>query len=106
MQHSITFIRDNRAKFGIPNLSKSPDIGQNPDGGISDFRISGQPLVKENCHNSRTSDIDMKLGPVTKLDKGNKTPSKNLTTISWWNIMATLSFFRFMADLEQSGSQI
>ena len=33
-------------------------------------------LVK-NCHNSRTSDdIDMKLGPVTKLDKRNKTTSK------------------------------
>ena len=35
------------------------------------FRISGQSLIKENCHNSRKSDdIDMKLGPVTKLDKG------------------------------------
>ena len=44
---------------------------------ISDFRISGQSLIKENCPNSRTSDdIDIKLGPVTKLDKGNKTTSK------------------------------
>ena len=43
----------------------------------TDFRISGQSLIKENCHNSRTSDdIDMKLGPVTKLDKRNKTTSK------------------------------
>ena len=25
------------AKFGIPNLSWSQDIGQNADGGISDF---------------------------------------------------------------------
>ena len=51
-----------RAKFGIPNLLRSPDIGQNSDGGISDFRISGQSLIKENCHNYRTSDdIDMKL---------------------------------------------
>ena len=34
-------------------------------------------LVKENCHNSKTNDgIDMKLGPVTKLDKRNKTSSK------------------------------
>ena len=33
--------------------------------------------MKENCHNSRTSgDIDTKLGPVTKLDKKNKTTSK------------------------------
>ena len=55
----------------------SPDIGQNSDGGISDFRISGQSLIKENCRNSRTSDdIDMKLGPVTKLDKIIKPTSK------------------------------
>ena len=58
-------------------MLQSPDIGQNSDGDISDFRISGQSLIKENCYNSRTSDdIDMKLGPVTKLDKRNKTTSK------------------------------
>ena len=35
-------------------------------------------LIKENCHNSRTSnDIDMKLGPVTKFDKRNMATSKN-----------------------------
>ena len=74
MQHSI---RDICAKFGIHNSPQSPDIGQNSDGGISDFQISGQSLIKENCHNSRTSDdIDMKLRPVTKLDKRNKTTSK------------------------------
>ena len=34
-------------------------------------------LIKENCHNSRTSDdIDMKLGAGTKLYKRNKTTSK------------------------------
>ena len=38
---------DIRAKFGIHNLPKSPDIGQNIDGGISDFRISGQFLIKK-----------------------------------------------------------
>ena len=43
--------------------------------GISDFWISGQPLIKRNCHYSRTSDyINMKLGPVTKIDKRNKKP--------------------------------
>ena len=32
--------------------------------------------MKENFHNSRnSSDIDMKLGSVTILDKRNKTPS-------------------------------
>ena len=42
------------------------------------FQISGQSLIKRNCLNSWTSDkIDMKLGPVTKLDKRNKTISKN-----------------------------
>ena len=60
------------------NSPQSPDIGQNLDGGISDFRISGQSFIKGNFHNSRTSDdIDMKLGPVAKLDKKNKTTSKN-----------------------------
>ena len=72
------FIRDIRAKFGISNSPQSPDIWQNSDGGIPDFRISGQFFINENCRNSRTShDIDMKLGPVTKLDKRNTTTSKN-----------------------------
>ena len=67
MQHSVTLIRDVRAKFGIPNSPQSPDIGQNSDGAISDFRISGQSFINGNCHNSRTSDdIDMKLGSETK----------------------------------------
>ena len=45
-------------------------------GGISDFRISDQSLIKENCHNSRTiNDIGMKL--LTKLDKRNMTMSKS-----------------------------
>ena len=58
-------------------MPQSPDIGQNSDGGISYLRISAQSLLKENCHNSRTSDdIDMKLGPVTKIDKRNKATSK------------------------------
>ena len=46
------------------------------------FPISGflvKSLIKENCHNSRTSDdTDMKHGPVTKLYKRNKTSSKNV----------------------------
>ena len=54
-----------------------PIIGQNSDSGISNYRISGQSFIKENCHNSRNSDdIDMKHGPVTKLDRRNKTTSK------------------------------
>ena len=53
-------------------LSQSPDIGQNSDGGIFNFQISGQSLIKRNCGNSKTSDnIDMKHGQVTKIDKKN-----------------------------------
>ena len=65
--------------FDIHNSLQSPDIGKNSDEDISDFRISGQSLIKVNCHNFRTSDdIDMKLGPITKPDKRNKTTSKIL----------------------------
>ena len=72
-------MRNFRAKLGIPYLFQSPDIGQNSDGGISDFQISDQYLIKRNGNNSRTSDdIDRKLGQVTKLDKRNKTPSKDI----------------------------
>ena len=61
---------------------QSPDIGQNSDGDISDFRISGQSLSKVNCHNSRTSnDVDKKLGSVTKIDKRNKTTSKKFDNV-------------------------
>ena len=84
-------------------MSQYPDIQKNSDGGISDFGISGQSLIKENCHNSRTNDdIDMKLGPVTKLEKRNKTTSKKLTITSYQKIVTSLSFFRFMANLEKS----
>ena len=98
---------ETRAKFCIHNLPQSPDIGQNSDRGISDFRISGQSLIKENCHNSRTSDdIDMKLGTVTKLDKRNKTTSKKSTFTSCRKIVTPLSFFGFLANLEQSRARI
>ena len=71
------FIRDVRTKFGILNSTQSPNIGPNSDRGISDFWISGQSLIKGNCHNSTTSDdVDMKLGRVTKLNKRNKINSK------------------------------
>ena len=104
ISHSI---RDICAKFGIHNSPQSPDIGQNSDRGISDFQIFGQSLIKENCHNSRTSDdIDMKFGPVTKLDKRNKTTSKKLTSTSCRKIVTSLSFFGFLVNLEQSGGRI
>ena len=71
--HFIYFIRNTRAKFGIVYSSQSPNIGQKPYGGISDFWIFGQSPIKENCRNSRTSDdIDVELEPETKLDKERK----------------------------------
>ena len=68
------------------------------------FPISGFVIT---CHNSRTSDhIYMNLRPVTKLDKRNKTTSEKLTIISFWKIVTSLLFFRFTANLEQSGRVI
>ena len=70
-------IRDIRTKFSIHNSPPSPNIGQNSDEGISDFQISGESLIKENCHKSRTSDdIHLKLGAVTKFNNRNKATSK------------------------------
>ena len=101
------FIRKTCAKFGISYSSQSPDIGQNSDEGISDFQIPGQSLIKGNCQNSRTSDdINMELGPVTKLDKRNKTTSKKLTMTSCRKIVTSLTFFQFTAFSEQSGRRI
>ena len=65
------------------NILLTRNLGQNSDRGISDFWISGQSLIKRNCHNFKTSyDTDMKLVPVTKTDKRNKTTSKKLTMTS------------------------
>ena len=48
----------------------------------------------------------MKLGQVTKLDKGNKSMSKKLMMTSCRHIVKSLSFFWFMTNLQQSRSQI
>ena len=82
-------------------------LGKTHAGGISDFQIYGQPLVKLNCQSSRASgDIDMKLGPVTKHGKSSKTTSKNLTMISCRQIVTSLSFFGFIPKSVQSGNRI
>ena len=41
----LYLIRDVHAKFRIPFSPQSPDIGQNSNRGISNFRISGQSLI-------------------------------------------------------------
>ena len=48
----------------------------------------------------------MKLGPVYKIDKRNKTTSKRLMMTSCRKIVTSLSFIGFLANLEQSGGQI
>ena len=48
----------------------------------------------------------MKLGPVTKLDKRNTAISKKLTMTLCRKIVTSLSFFRFLANLEQYRSRI
>ena len=54
-------------------------FGSTQTGGISHFRISGQSLLKINWHNSKTnSDIGMKFGPATQLDRRNKATSTKL----------------------------
>ena len=62
----------------MPNLV-SPYFGQKSGGDISDFQISLHSPVNGNFHNSRTSDdINIKLGPVTKIDKRNTETSKKV----------------------------
>ena len=49
------------------------------------FPISGQSLLKENYNSRSNDDIEMKLGPATKLDKRNK-----LTSIKFDNDVMSL----------------
>ena len=62
---------------------------------------------KKKLSNSRTSDdIDMKLGPVTNLDKGNKTTSKKIDDDVISENYDVIVIFQFTTNLEQWGSQI
>ena len=93
-------IRDIRAKFGIHHAPQSPDTGKNSEAGISNFRISGQSLIKENFPNSRTSDdIDIKFGPVTKIDKRNKTASKKIDVAVMSKNYDVINIFRIFGQL-------
>ena len=61
-------------------MPESPDVGQNSNWGISYFRISGKLRINQNSPNSRISNgIDVKRGPVIKLDKRNTATTKKLT---------------------------
>ena len=49
----------------------------------------------------------MKLGPVTKLDKRNKTTSKNFEIdVILENCDVIVIFFKFLANLQQFGGRI
>ena len=73
------------------------------------FQISGflaKSLTNENYHNSRNGDdIDIKLGPVIKIDKGNTT-SKKKTTKWCRQIMTTLSLSKLKAELKISNTAL
>ena len=56
-------------------------------------------MFKVNNKNTRTTFL-------TKLDKSNKTTSKKIDVTSCRKIMTSLSFFGFLANLEQSGGRI
>ena len=87
-------------------MPQSSDIGKNSDGDISDFWITGQSLINENCHNNRTSnDVDIKLVSISKLDNRNTERQKkdNDVTSANWDVIV---FFLFMANFEQSRSWI
>ena len=50
--------------------------------------------------------LNMKLGAVTKLDKRNKPTSKNFDNDVISGNCDVLSFFKFLANLEQPGDRI
>ena len=59
---------------------------------------------KENCHNSITSnDIDMKVGPVTKLNKQDTATLKKKIMTSCQQLVTSLSIFQFIGNLDQLG---
>ena len=101
---SLQTFRPNLVSLTWPSL---PILGKTQSGlfPISGFLV--KPLLNENCHNSRTStNIDMKVGQITKLDKRNTATPKKFGN----NVMSTscdvFSFFQFIANLEQNGFQI
>ena len=63
-------------------------------------------FIEENCHNRGTNnDIDVKISPVTKLEKKNTAISKKPDDGVISGFMTLLSFFGFMVNLKQFGSR-
>ena len=65
---------------------------------MSDFWISGQSFVQKNYH------IDIKLRPVTKLDKRNTATSKNYDNDVTLVNCDVIIFIQFMVNFHLSGS--
>ena len=100
-QNLVTFYLRHSCQICISKLPQSLNIGKNTDGGVSDFRVSDQSLIKENYRNFGSShNIDMKLAPVATLDKGNKITSKNLTITSCWQIVTSSLCFPIYGQFE------
>ena len=63
-------------------------------------KITGQPFIEENCQNSRScNDIDVKLGPVTKIEKKNHGTIKKSLTMTLYRSLWRHCHFRFYHQL-------
>ena len=89
-------------------MPQSP-VGQNSDGGISDFWIYSQPFIKENYHKLRTNDgIDMKLELGIKIDKKNNTTSKTFAEnvkLANYDIFVILSIYDHFGAIGKQNSK-
>ena len=93
LQHSVTLYQRRSSQIWYSLLGSVSTYWAKLRRVYFRFRISGQPLIKRNYHNSRTSDhIDIKLRPVTKLDNRNKTTSKKIDGVCR-KIVTLLPFF-------------
>ena len=94
MQHSVKFCSRHSCQIWYPQHFTVSRYWAKFRWGHFQFPDFRSIPYKRNCHNFRTSDVaDMKLGPVTKLDKRNKSTSKNLTMTSCQKIVTSLAFF-------------
>ena len=100
LQHSVTFNERNLCQIWYHYFAQISKFWAKLRPGyfrFSDFCSIPYKTVNDNC---------LKHGPVTKLDKKNTAASKNLTMTSCRQTATSLSFFRFMTNLELSGSRI
>ena len=73
----------------------------------SDFQISGQSLLKENCRNSRTGDdLTWNMDKLTKIYRRNKTIARKLDDDVISDNCDIIVIFPIYGQFEQSGSRI